>query len=433
MSLAPLRVALGSENPRLVSSVLAWFDDDEQLPFRVLTRPCTVVRLCGSVRDLRAAVASDAVDIVVVSSGLNAIPFGELRGLAEAARGRVVVLASDRPSSRWAGFPAAVLDAEPDRAGLAAALEEALVGRPKAGHEPPSGSTEPSRTAVAEAARPEPASGGGRLIAVSGPNAPHGASTIAAALAFAAGVTVRTALCDLDTRGSVQEFHVGADPTLNACLLARREPRSAAEWTSALRSEMQPMGAPSRAELLCGVTRPPLREHLTPTFLESLFAALRARYQLTFVDTSGAGWVPGDAELDRRILAAADQVLLVVRPDEQGVARAQRVLRRWPHPERVSVILNLAGLPGSERPDAVESTLRVPIAAVIPVDVRGVATARARHRPIVCQPGCRASKPLLELAGRLAGGGPLTLPVDEVPSHRQWWRRLALPLARLSR
>jgi hypothetical protein len=119
-----------------------------------------------------------------------------------------------------------------------------------------------------------------------------------------------------------------------------------------------------------------------------------------------------------------------VRPDEQGVGRALRALRQWPRLERVSVILNMCGLPGSERPEEVEAALRVPVVAVVPADVRAVAAARARHRPIVCQPGCRASRPLLELTRRLVGGGPLVVPVD-APTDRSRWRRLALPLAGL--
>jgi hypothetical protein len=56
-----------------------------------------------------------------------------------------------------------------------------------------------------------------------------------------------------------------------------------------------------------------------------------------------------------------------------------------------------------------------------------VAAARARNRPNVCEPGCRAAKPVLELARRLVGGEPLVVPPDTLPRDRRGGR-LAEPV-----
>ena len=99
-------------------------------------------------------------------------------------------------------------------------------------------------------------------------------------------------------------------------------------------------------------------------------------------------------------------------------------------------MLNQVGLPGTdEAVGAIEYTLRAPVVAVLPFDADHVAAARASHRPVVCEPGCRLSAPLLGLASRLAGGGPIRVPVGSrlgKPST-PWWRRLAVAPAALLR
>jgi hypothetical protein len=133
--------------------------------------------------------------------------------------------------------------------------------------------------------------------------------------------------------------------------------------------------------------------------------------------------------MDRVVLQRAQRVLLLVRPDAQGVMRARRAIQDWPLRDRLTLVLTPAGLPGQVRREEVEAALQAPVGAVLPFDARGVAAARARHRPVVCQPGCKLAAPLLELAGRLAGGGPVVLPPDEIDHPRRpWWRRLPLAL-----
>ncbi len=292
----PVRLALGLEHLRLLAMVLGWIDDDDPgaASFRVLGRPCTVARLCGSVRELQAAVASSDTDALLVSSLLHAIPLDELRALAAAAAGRLVVLAPDRGVPQWEGFPATVLEAEPSRAELLEALEQAVLGRAP-------GRAQPRRSRAAASRAPQSADkaspaedAGGTLYAVTSVSS-DGATTHAAALAFATGMVAKTVALDANwAHGSALEYQFGADPELNACLLAHNEPKTQAEWTAALRAELQPVGAPSRSELLCGVPRLSLRSWLSPDFVQRLLVELRRRYQFVFADTSGLGWAPDD-------------------------------------------------------------------------------------------------------------------------------------------
>lgn len=427
--MAPLRIALAIDQPRREAALLALFEGAEP-PFRVAGRPCAVTQLCASVAELRSAVAGDSADVVIASATLNAIPFPALRALAGAGR-PLVVLALDPADVRWDGFPTPVLDADADPATLAEALATAVRGTTwRTRRERP----RPADHGPAPVAPILPTALPSGVLAVTGAYAGEGKTTLATALAFALGASASTVLLDGDTRSSGVEFHLGADPSRNLCLIAQRDLATPAAWDAALARELQPMGSPSRGLVLCGVAKPSLRPLLSPAYVERLMAALRERYRYIVLDTSGAGWAADDPEIDRLLLRLADRLLVVLRPDTQGVARARRVLRDWPRTERVTLVLNQAGLPGQDARAEIELTLGAPVATVLPADPRGVAAARVRHRPVVCQPGCRLAAPLLELAGRITGGAPIALPADPDPvAERRWWRRLPLPAAGLLR
>jgi MinD-like ATPase involved in chromosome partitioning or flagellar assembly len=410
----PLRLALAIDDPRREAALLSLVQD---VSFRVDGRQCLVSELCASVRDAWAAAAGEGVDAMVVASTLNAIPFATLRDLASVGR-RIVVLAPDPLAERWDQFPAQVVSTEPDAIALMDALHEAMRG------------TAGESAAPRSDAKPTVAGGGApasEVIAVTSGYAAEGRTTVATGLAFALGVVAGTTLVDADTRGGAVEFGLGVDPGRNMCLLAQQEPDTPADWDTSLSTELQPMGAPSRyGVVLAGVTKPSLRPWVTPYFFEHLISALRERYRYIVLDTSGGGWSPDDGAIDKLCLRLADRVLMVVRPDVQGVMVAQRVLRQRAHLHRVSVLLNQAGLADQYSRSEIEAVLRVPVSAILPADPRGVAAARARHRPVVCQPGCRVAPPLLDLARRLCRGKPLALAADVVDPIQPWWRRLAV-------
>jgi len=396
--------------------------------FTVEGRPCAFGGPCASVAELREALASGTADVVLVSATLNAIPFETLRGLARGRR--VVVLAADAAADRWREFQASVLPANPTRAELAEAIEDALVHGGTVRQD--RGSTRArlfERTpTVSEAVRASStAECVSEVIAVTKPYRGAGVTLAAASLAFATGVLEkRTVLVDVNTRAGSVEFHVGVNPARNVAQLVRRAEEAQqpdVPWDALLQSELQPMGAPSQGQVLCGITKLSQRTQLTERSFKQLVQALQERYRYIFLATSGSGWTVDDPDIDQLALHLADRILLVVRPDVEGITLARRALRDWPQHQKVHVLLGEVGLPDQVSRRDVEAKLLAPVVAELPFDPRKVAEARARNRPVVCQRGCRLAAPLIDLAGRI-GGGRIELAPDEPPRASSWWQRL---------
>jgi septum formation inhibitor-activating ATPase MinD len=154
-----------------------------------------------------------------------------------------------------------------------------------------------------------------------------------------------------------------------------------------------------------------------------LIEVLRERYRYIFFATSGSGWTVDDPETDQLALEVADQILVVVRPDVEGITLARRALRDWPKRQQVRVLLNLVGLPDQVSRRDVEAKLSAPVVAQLPFDSWKVAEARARNRPVVCQRGCRLTPALINLANRIVGG-QIELAPDEPARSSAWWQRL---------
>ena len=186
----------------------------------------------------------------------------------------------------------------------------------------------------------------------------------------------------------------------------------------------------SRAMVLAGVPRPSMRPHFTPSFYQRLLEALVERFDFVVLDTGGSGWSAADSAIDGLSLQLADYILLVIRPDIQGVALAREALKQWSGGrERISLVLADIGNRGQarERRGEIEDVLGLGVVAVVPFDPKGISGAGRCRRPIVCRPGAKAAAPLLGLAGHLVGGGPVVLPPDAEPTAApHWWRRLPL-------
>jgi MinD-like ATPase involved in chromosome partitioning or flagellar assembly len=299
---------------------------------------------------------------------------------------------------------------------------------------------------TADSARQASRPASGEVITVTGAEAHEGATSIAVSLAYALGFVAPTVLLDVNARGSGVEFHLPVDPARGLPQLGRRLRESGAwqqvpdddgAWQAALEAELQPMGQSGQGRVACGISTPAYHEYLTVSLVERVVATLRTSHRFIMLDSSASGWAPGDPDVDRAVLHAADRLLVVLRPDEQGIERTRRVLGDASSHlrERVGLVLNQVGLPGTdEAVGIIEYTLRAPVVAVLPFDAGHVAAARAAHRPLVCEPGCRLSAPLLGLASRLAGGGPIRVPVSSASDRGlPWWRRLALAPAALLR
>jgi hypothetical protein len=132
-----------------------------------------------------------------------------------------------------------------------------------------------------------------------------------------------------------------------------------------------------------------------------LVQALRERYRYIFLATSGSGWSVDDPDIDQLALRMADRILVLVRPDVEGITLARRALQDRPRQQQVHVLLNQVGVPDQVSRRDVEAKLLAPVVAELPFDPWKVAEARARNRPVVCQRGCRLGPPLINLAGRI--------------------------------
>ena len=426
--LRPIEVAIAC--PEREAELWATVEDPA---FTVNGRRCSFAGPCASIAELREALARRTADVVLVSASLNAIPFDTLRDLVKARS--AVVLANDAESERWRDFPARVLPADPERDELAQAIQDALSGagsqRTRAAPSRRSASARAANAAQSPVPRSS-AERGARVIAVGKPYRGEGVMLVATGLAFATGVVEkRTVLVDANTRVGSAEFHVGANPALNMPQLVRRVEESGgqdAAWDALLASELQMMGAPSAGQVLCGITKVAQRTQLSDVSFRAVIGALKERFRYIFLATSGSGWTVDDSPVDQLALNLADEILLVVRPDVEGLTLARRALDKNPLRERVHLVLNQVGLPDQVTPRDAEARLNLPVAAVLPFDPWRVAEARGRNRPVVCQRGCRLAAPLIDLAGRIANGR-IELDVDEQPRVSPWWQRLPLAVA----
>ena len=429
-----LQVALAIDVPDREAALIRIVHDPS---FTVGTRSCEVAKLCASIRDLEHVIELGVAEVVVVASQLNATPYPNLVALAH-RRVRLVVMAPDPADRQWDDFPGGlVIGTEPTPELLAKALagdraavagwrqRQATQGRAwSSGHPPVVRGAVGARTAP-NADKPSTARRG-TVVAIAGAYQPSGKTLVSVGLTFALGVPGPAVLVDADMRFGTTPFTLGVSNGKNLCQLVDRQLDSADAWDVALAAELQPMREPSQAMVLAGVPRPSMRGRVSEAFYERLVEALAERFPFVVLDTSGEGWAAADSSIDAVSLRLADRILLVIRPDIHGVALAKEALREWGRRDRIRLVLNQAGARGMENRAEIEMVLGLGVVAVIPNDPRGVDAARRRRRPIVCQSKATAAGPLLDLATRLHGGGPIVLPPDAEPAGGpSWWRRLA--------
>jgi Flp pilus assembly CpaE family ATPase len=435
---APVRLALAIDDSNREERLLRMLQDPS---FVAGGRPCEVVTLCASLRDLGDVLAGEVIEAAVVSSQLGAVPFAELTNLAACARRgvRLVVSAPDATDPRWNDFPGGlVVGSQPsaELLALAVAGERSAVGAWRSSEAAEhrlmateGDSVDTARRDTTRAVQGSARKQRGKLMAIAGAYEPSGRTTVAVGLSRALGARTSVVLVDADTRFGTTPFTLGMSAGHSVCQLAEKHLPSADAWDAALDQELQPMDG-SRALVLAGVPRPSMRPHFTPSFYEQLLEVLVERFAFVVMDTSGGGWSTADSGIDGVSLHLADQILLVIRPDVQGVALAREALKHWSGGrKRISLVLADIGNRGQarERRGEIEDVLGLNAVAMVPFDPKGIRDAGRRRRPIVCQRSARAAAPLLGLAGHLVGGGPVVMPPDAEPTAAQrWWRRLPL-------
>ena len=247
------------------------------------------------------------------------------------------------------------------------------------------------------------------VIAVaSGPGSP-GRTTIALNLAVGLGAVAPTVVVDADLSGPSIAAHVDADPTRNLYMLAHAEPETDAEWSDAIRQEVQSLGGRSvQGAVLCGVPKLELRVGITPRFLDRLVQELRRRYRYVILDI-GAEFLSREAAPHRSALQSADVVLLVGSADMVGLWHARTGLALLQsllgmNPDRVALVVNQHSRRLHHSRDEIEWALGLATAAIIPNDHEAVQSSLATQRPLVFAGRGSAARSLLDLAERIHGG-----------------------------
>jgi Flp pilus assembly CpaE family ATPase len=286
----------------------------------------------------------------------------------------------------------------------------------------------PGRTPAASADQAHPPgveqTAQGLVLAVCSGHGSPGSTTVAVNLAVALGAAVPTILVDAALVGPGVAASLHLSRTRNLVMLAHDAPRTPEEWDRALRAETQSLtGRSPYGWALCGVPKPPLRAAISERFVAELLARIRERFRYVVFDLGDVADLeaadPLVAGAQRAVLAGADYVCLVARPDPVSVWRAQEARDvLWRHaavaPEQTSLVLNHYDARRHHRRAEIEWALSIPAAAVVPHDHGRVQQALGALRPVVLDERSAAGRALLDFAER-AFGGRLTLPPEESP------------------
>lgn len=175
---------------------------------------------------------------------------------------------------------------------------------------------------------PAPSSGAGRITAVWGPKGAPGRTTIAAELARMMAVTEPgTLLMDCDPFGGDLKQALGVVDDVPTVIWAARLAARAELDASKLSSELRRVGDPGPV-LLCGLPRPGLWTEVSDHGFKRSLQALRAHFTTIVADAGfsleeAADVLPDVAgardRMTRTLLAEADRVIAVFRPDPIGV------------------------------------------------------------------------------------------------------------------
>ncbi len=382
----------------------------------------SVVRRCRDVVELRAVALTSTIDVTVIDAHMRGLD-REMVAELGAAKVRCIALtdtASDIDRLAEIGVTALVRS---DLTGLV----EALRGAPPF--------AEPSRPIRPSADR----AADGHVVAVWGPTGAPGRTSVAVELAAWLAAAHDTLLVDADTVGPSVAQHLGLIDDTSGFAAAVR---------SAARGSLDPDGlagsavaVPSGFRVLGGLPSAHRWTELRPESVAATLSCARSTVAWTVVDVgfgvegSDLHWVdPGNPVrygAARSVLAAADVVVCVGRPDPVGIVRLIKGVREVSDLASTAALLPVVNRVSSRAEsraviDLVSSELAVPAVLVLPDDRRGVGSAMA-HGVTVTEMSPRSPFALgIDVLGRrvLAAVGSYDEPHgrDERP-HRRLLRR----------
>lgn len=411
-----LRLAVGLGDPEL---------ERDLIPTLVESGELVVVQRCLSADQVLASIRHERIDAVVVAEGLHRLTGGVLTDLSR-SRMPLVLLTANPDEPRWRGVTGQILSITDDPQTVHRAILTAIRGERSVAHKSPKPAAEGPEPSAPATSSPSLA-----VVAVaSGPGSP-GRTTVALNLAAGLGIVAPTVLVDADLSGPSISAHVDADPTRNLYMLAHAEPETDAEWSQAIRQEVQPLGGQTvQGALLCGVPKLELRAGITTRFLDRLVQELRRRYRYVILDV-GAELLSRESVPHRASLQSADLVLLVSAADLVGLWHARTGLgilqgQLGIDPDRIALVVNRHSRRLHHSQLEIEWALGMTTAAMIPDDHEAVQRALASQRPLILSERGSAARTLLDLAERMHGG-TVRLPREPNRGRLDFLRR-ALPM-----
>lgn len=338
-----------------------------------LSPDVSVVRRCRDVVELRAVAHTSTIDVTVIDAnmrGLDREMVAEL-GVAQVRCVALTDTASDIDRLAEIGVTAF---AKADLTGLA----EALRGGPS--HVEPEYPVRPLADRAAD----------GNLVAVWGPTGAPGRTSVAVELAAWFAAAHDTLLVDADTVGPSVALHLGLIDDTSGFAAAVR---------SAARGSLDPDGlagsavaVPSGFRVLVGLPSAHRWSELRPESVAATLGCARSSVAWTVVDVgfgiegSDLHWAdPGNPVrygAARSVLAAADVVVCVGRPDPVGIVRLIKGVREVSDLAPAAALLPVVNrvvsrAEGRAVKDLVSTELAVPDVLVLPDDRRAVGSAMA--------------------------------------------------------
>ncbi len=393
----------------------------ESLLFDTSDAPLALVSSVAEADDLQRAVEQEPSDAVLLSPELSGLTAGHCVRL-RASGARLVGLALDE-RDREALKSLSVdetIDSTVSRDALLAAVRGTV------------SEAQPVISPAPPPSRPERLEDAGSVLAVVGSKGAPGASECAASLAALAARKWPTVLVEMDALGGGLDVRLGADATQGSVLGLLR----AADGGGGVQRELVKRWLTEPADWPAVLLGPPdpqaLIEVARPGALTRALNALASLYPLTVCDV-GAFLADGHAgALHREAVIAADAVLLVLGATDTQLRHGLRQLDLLLGPlaippERLRIIANAIGAPGTASRSAITQTITAHLAergvtvdAWLPWDGRGLARAQRRGTPLaIARQRSRYSRAMTRLLGELF------LPATPTPASRK--RRLVSP------
>ncbi len=294
----PVRLAIAADGSTWEGAAIAEIDQSSRLQ---------LVRRCVDVADLLATAATHQLDRVLLHGQAVGLDAGVVEQL----------LAH--------GVQIGAIGADASHLGITATVE--LGGIEAWANE---------RSPITAGA--QPGADTGKIVAVWGPTGAPGRTSLAISLATsAAAAGIKTALVDADVYGGSVCQWLGILDEVSGLMAACRSVTNGLATPAS--AHLVAVG--DRLAVLTGVPRADMWQTLRPAAVDSVLKSLAAEYDLVIVDCGfgvQASAVPNPDQVTTKVLASADEVVVVGRVDPIGLARLVRAVEDagpWPRPPRI--------------------------------------------------------------------------------------------------